>query len=397
MTLRVLLLSPLPGIDPPSGDVVYTDALLRNPPPDVEYEDYATAMSAGRLLELGRRADYRRSSGVERVRAFGRIGRERTINALRESGMLFREPFRFFRVETEAYDLVHCHVFSVRFVGKTPPLVFSNACLIEDLYRHARGWSDSHVRLAAWADSALARSLGVQHTSYSMPEASSVVCFTSFLTTLLARHDAVEPSRLHVAPCFVEQGPRRTAPSVPRRVGFIATDFAAKGGNTVLEAFDVVRRVRPDAELFIVGSPPRLSADQLQRRQITWLPRVPRDELLTRYLSELDVLAYPTEFDGLPLTVLEALARGIPVATSDYQAMPEVVGQGIAGSVTPVRDAPALAESILRLLEPEENVAARTRAAEWFDAQYAPAVALEKLRDAYHAGLASPRSTRAPK
>src|SRR5262249_22966316 len=157
----------------------------------------------------------------------------------------------------------------------TPPIVFSNACLIEDLYRQARGWSDAHVRFAAWTDAALARTLGVQHTSYSMTEASGVVCFTSFLSTQLAPRGAADPSPLHVAPSFVERGPRGESSERPRRIGFVATDFVAKGGNTVLEAFELVRRARPDADLLIVGSPPRLDAEELRRRQITWLPRVP--------------------------------------------------------------------------------------------------------------------------
>ena len=50
---RVLLLSPLPGLDPPSGDVVYTQELLAHPPAGVDYETYAQALAAGRLIELG--------------------------------------------------------------------------------------------------------------------------------------------------------------------------------------------------------------------------------------------------------------------------------------------------------------------------------------------------------
>jgi glycosyltransferase involved in cell wall biosynthesis len=102
------------------------------------------------------------------------------------------------------------------------------------------------------------------------------------------------------------------------------------------------------------------------------------------------VLAYPTECDGLPLTVLEALARGIPVSTSDYQAMPEIVGEGAAGSVTPIGDGVALAGEIARLLDVRENQTARRRAAKWFDTHYAPGVARDRLVQAYRAALADP-------
>src|SRR4051812_11376901 len=126
---RVLLISPVPGLDPPNGDVVYTQSLLEHPPPGVEYETYPDALRSGRLRELGRRQEYVEASGLARFRAVGRIGRERGVNALRARGALFREPFRYFSVKPGAYDLVHCHVFSAAFPKLDVPLVMSNACV----------------------------------------------------------------------------------------------------------------------------------------------------------------------------------------------------------------------------------------------------------------------------
>ena len=48
-------MSPLPGIDPWTGDVVYTEALLRQPPPGVTYVRYDDALRSGELHEHGRR------------------------------------------------------------------------------------------------------------------------------------------------------------------------------------------------------------------------------------------------------------------------------------------------------------------------------------------------------
>jgi glycosyltransferase involved in cell wall biosynthesis len=388
---RVLLISPVPELDPPNGDVVYTQSLLKHPPTDVEYETYPQALAAGRLRELGRRGEYVEATGWERLRSLGRIGRERSVKALRRKGILFREPFRYFSVLQGAYDLVHCHVFSAAFLNLDVPLVMSNACVIEELYRGGKGWSELHVALASRVDAALARGLGVQHTSHGMPAASAVVCFTESLRRELLRRGSAESERLHVAPCFVEPAPRAQSRDQPRRIGFVAGEFEAKGGCAVLDAFEIVRRQRPDAELLIVGSPPRGDISQLRERGIEWHPRLPRQELLERFLPSMDVFAYPTQFDGLPLTVLEVMARGIPVATNDYFAMPEIVGQGTAGSVTTEGDTLALAQSLLRLLSPDENEQARRRTAEWFDAHYAPDVAVAQLARAYEAAAADPR------
>lgn len=388
MTVRVLLVSPVPDVDPYCGDVVYTEQLLRHPPAGVEYEDYARAMRHGRLRELGRRGDVLHSAGPARARAVLRVARERSVNALRDRGVLFREPFRHFVVEPGAYDLVHCHAFSAAFPGLDVPLVMSNAIALEELYLRARRWSPGHVRFASRVDAALARAQRVQHSSHRMPDAAAVVCFSHALRRELIERRSAAPDRLHVAPCFVEPGVHRSPSSVPRRVGFVATDFQAKGGRTVLAAFDLLREVRPDAELLVLGSAPRLPEAELARRGITWPGRVPRRDVVEVHLPAMDVLAYPTEFDGLPLTVLEAMAAGTPVATSDYLAMPEVVGHGRAGTVTPAGDARALADALVHLLDPEVNARARHRTRAWFDATYSPAVATDRLAAAYGAALA---------
>src|SRR4051794_39930850 len=97
--------------------------LLKHPPAGVEYDTYDEALASGRLRELARRLDVTEAVGTERAGAFLRTGREHTINQLRRRGLLFEEPFRFFSVKRDAYELVHCHVFSAAFDGLDVPLV----------------------------------------------------------------------------------------------------------------------------------------------------------------------------------------------------------------------------------------------------------------------------------
>src|SRR3954451_21667123 len=80
---RVLLISPVAGLDTPNGDVTYTQGLLAHPPPDVEYESYLEALESGRLRELARRDEFDVGTGFERMRPLGRIFGESGIHALR--------------------------------------------------------------------------------------------------------------------------------------------------------------------------------------------------------------------------------------------------------------------------------------------------------------------------
>jgi glycosyltransferase involved in cell wall biosynthesis len=173
-------------------------------------------------------------------------------------------------------------------------------------------------------------------------------------------------------------------------VGFIARDFDAKGGPDVLAAFQLLRGVRPDAQLLIVGSEPRLDAAKRRTLGVEWHSLLPREELLDSVLPTIDVFAYPTHFDGLPLTLLEVMARGIPFVVSDYGAMPEIVGHGAAGKVVGEGDTHGLAAALDRLLEQPENGRARERAAAWFDSHYAPDVARTLLGRVYEQALVTP-------
>ncbi len=71
---------------------------------------------------------------------------------------------------------------------------------------------------------------------------------------------------------------------------------------------------------------------------------VPQEDLALVYnLSSLFV--YPTVYEGFGLPVLEAMACGIPVVTTDISSLPEIVGE--AGILTPVNDVEALYEGIV--------------------------------------------------
>ena len=88
--------------------------------------------------------------------------------------------------------------------------------------------------------------------------------------------------------------------------------------------------------------------------------------------------------------VLEALAAGVPVVTSDYQALPEVVGAG--GLVVPEGDQDALVRAIVEALDPERNAQLTERARARHEEAYSPDVVRRKLARCYERAVSEERA-----
>lgn len=79
------------------------------------------------------------------------------------------------------------------------------------------------------------------------------------------------------------------------------------------------------------------------------------------FLVAADVFTLASRHEGLPISLLEALAAGLPAAVTAVGGVPDVVTDGVEGRLVPAQDPIALADAIETLLDPPIN--ARTSAA----------------------------------
>jgi glycosyltransferase involved in cell wall biosynthesis len=74
---------------------------------------------------------------------------------------------------------------------------------------------------------------------------------------------------------------------------------------------------------------------------------------VARVLSQTDVFALPSYNEGLPRSILEALAMGVPVVATSAGGTEELVRDGETGHVVPIEDAEALGEALRDLCRDE--------------------------------------------
>jgi len=126
-----------------------------------------------------------------------------------------------------------------------------------------------------------------------------------------------------------------------------------KDFRTLIRAFAGVRRRRP-ARLIILGEGnerPGLEAlaEELGVRADVSLPGF-RDDAMA-YMARSDLFVLSSVFEGLPTVLIEALAAGTRVVSTDCPSGPrEILQDGVLGALVPVGDARAMAEAMAEAL-----------------------------------------------
>jgi len=144
--------------------------------------------------------------------------------------------------------------------------------------------------------------------------------------------------------------------------------IVAAGRLDHVKGFDVLINAMarvPDAHLDIYGEGPERRALEALSRDLgvadrVRLPGHANRETLRRAFSEASVLAMPSRSEGMPLTLLEAMACGLPPVASAVGGVPEIVTQNV-GRLVPPEDPNALAEALGAALA--EDAGERRRAA----------------------------------
>jgi len=121
-----------------------------------------------------------------------------------------------------------------------------------------------------------------------------------------------------------------------------------------------------------------------ERHEVRWLGYVPARFLPMLY-SGAKLFVYPSLYEGFGLPVLEAMASGVPVVTSNQASLPEVAGEA-AITVEP-HDCDAVRDAMRRLIEDEQEAERRADLGLAQAARFTWGACAQKTLDVYRKAL----------
>lgn len=136
---------------------------------------------------------------------------------------------------------------------------------------------------------------------------------------------------------------------------FLGAMVEKKGVFDLLQAAALLRERHPRLRLVLGGTGAALEQVKQRARELNmgtqvefpgWVDATKRDALLL----EANVFVLPSYYEGLPMSILEAMAAGTPVVASDVGSIPEVIEHGVDGLLAGPGDVSALAGALDRLM-----------------------------------------------
>jgi lipopolysaccharide/colanic/teichoic acid biosynthesis glycosyltransferase/glycosyltransferase involved in cell wall biosynthesis len=315
------------------------------------------------------------------------------FSSLRSIGALY------ILMRRERYDVVHVHMISAAFLGR----VAAKLARVPFVFYTFRGFAfyeDSSRRLK-WFNLLIERMCTpCTHFFFSQSEENRK---RAIHYSVIPEDKSITIGNGIFLEEFLENGVESDRATSTREelgippgavvVGFVGRLVREKGLFELVEAApEIIERV-PEAIFLVVGD--SLKSDDGVRDQLEHSVRVKGLDAhfvwtgyrtdVARLYEAMDVFVLPSYREGMPRSVIEAMASGKPVVATDIPGCRDEVVDGVTGFLVPSQNSTALCKAIVNLLENFDNArrmgcAGRERAVRLFDER----LVCERVVDTYN-------------
>jgi glycosyltransferase involved in cell wall biosynthesis len=271
------------------------------------------------------------------------------------------------RVAADGIDLIHGHQYTPFFFG----MLAKRRCGVPLLFtEHGRFHPDRPGLRRQVFNRTVGR--GVDH----------ITAVSEQVRDALVRVEGFPAGRIEVLPNGIDPAPFTGLPreegafarawGIPEGaplVGTIARLNPIKNQALLIDAFREVRAAVPEAHLVIVGDG-ELKDDLAERATADGMADavhlVGQHDDVRPWLGRMDLFALSSLSEGMPMTLLEAMAAGVPIVSTDVGGIRGMVAPGTEALLVPSGDRAALAHALSGLLKDPDRrhalaAAARTR------------------------------------
>jgi glycosyltransferase involved in cell wall biosynthesis len=280
--------------------------------------------------------------------ALGQFGVSPTL--VSKSGKRLRYPWKLAKhFRQRRFDVVHGFM-AIPSVYATIAAALAGVSTIfagQRVEYDARGvckWIDRAVdrRVAGWIVNSMASARALEKALNLSPGRTHVV------------YNGIDPSSLV---------PKRTRDDVRSQLGIdrgagvvaiVARLEPQKNHELFLYAAAICRAARPSCRFLIVGDGPRRAELEALSRSLGLendAGFLGNRSDIPDILAATDISVLSSHYEGLSNVMLEAMGSGIPIVSTDYAGVDEVLTDGVDGFVVPLNDAEGLARRMVQLLD----------------------------------------------
>lgn len=358
-------------IGPPQegGEGVYVKEVYENPPEGVSYsvsQQYHTAPDDARC----------------------NVTEEIMLNRLVHPFLRYGFGFRVLSIN-EDFDIVHVHSHPTMIHSQRRVPVVMSAGSSHYIYaRDYEKWSERKIRRRYSLARAIYRPLGIHDELLNPDGVARIYTFSNWAREIYIRHGIAKEKVDVIYPGFeVPDISHNKEARDSVNFLFIGREFARKGGPLVVEAFARLREKNEKASLMVVTR----DVDQVKRTPgVKALPFMSREKLYGEIYPSADVFVMPTEAEGWGFTNAEAMSFALPVITTNINAMPEIVEEGVTGLLIEPGDGESLLKAMMQLAEDADlRKEMGHRGREQFINCFSREVFRDRLREFYEAALKS--------
>lgn len=264
-------------------------------------------------------------------------------------------------IRKRAVEIIHAHSH----------LFFStNICALAKIFHSAPLVITNHGLISASAPAWLNTLYKNTFSKATFQIADHIICYTSIEKENLEKL-GIDPKKISVihngvdTTLFTLRTSKKTADK--KQILWVGRFVTGKGVEYLIDAFSRVHNKSPGTHLILIGVGPEKPAIEERIKKlhlqssVTFIDYLDNEELPGVYKNS-DVFVLPSLMEGVPRTILEAMACGVPVVTTNLPHLVRIIDG--AGLVVPPKEPTLLSDAILTILEDSslaENMGQRGR------------------------------------